>query len=75
MATIEANRLLQSLLGEDDGSNYFLTVDQDVTIDAREKVCTCHPHQQCFGRLVNHKANEDGPNLKCKALVVDGLRT
>ncbi|KAK2703175.1 hypothetical protein QYM36_018316 [Artemia franciscana] len=73
-ATIEANRLLQSLLGEDDGSNYFLTVDQDVTIDAREKVCTCHPHQQCFGRLVNHKANEDSPNLKCKALVVDGLK-
>ncbi|KAK2713824.1 hypothetical protein QYM36_009642 [Artemia franciscana] len=74
MATIEANRLLQSLLGEDDGSNYFLTVDQDVTIDAREKVCTCHPHQQCFGRLVNHKANEDSPNLKCNALVVDGLK-
>ncbi|KAK2716425.1 hypothetical protein QYM36_010844 [Artemia franciscana] len=75
MAIIEANRLLQSQLGDDDGSNYFLTVDQDATIDAREKVCTCHPHQQCFRRLVNHKANEDGPNLKCKALVVDGLRT
>ncbi|XP_065564154.1 uncharacterized protein LOC136029587 [Artemia franciscana] len=74
MATIEANRLFRSLLGEDDGSNYFLTVDQDVTIDAREEACACHPHQQCFGRLVNHKANEDGPNLKSKALVVDGLK-
>ena len=74
MDTNEANRLLQSLLGEDDGSNYFLRVDQDVTIDAREKVCTCHPHQKCFGRLVNHKAKEDDPNLKCKALVVDGLK-
>ena len=34
----------------------------------------CHPHQPCFGRLVNYKANEDGPNLKSKVLVVDGLK-
>ncbi|KAK2707020.1 hypothetical protein QYM36_014892 [Artemia franciscana] len=74
MATIEANVLLRSLLGEQDGSNYFLTVDPDVTIDAREEACACHPHQPCFGRLVTHKANEDGPNLKSKVSVVDGLK-
>ncbi|KAK2723147.1 hypothetical protein QYM36_001728 [Artemia franciscana] len=74
MATVEANGLLQSLLGEEDGSNYFLTLDPDFTIDAREEACACYPHQPCFGRLVNHKANEDGPNLKSKALVVDGLK-
>ncbi|KAK2702116.1 hypothetical protein QYM36_019246 [Artemia franciscana] len=74
MATIEANGLLQSLLEEEHGSNYFLTVDPDVTIDAREEACACHPHQPCFGCPVNHKANENGPNLKSKALVVDGLK-
>ena len=45
MATIEANGLLQSLLGEEHGSNYFLTVNPNVTIDARGEACACHPYQ------------------------------
>ncbi|KAK2702255.1 hypothetical protein QYM36_019117 [Artemia franciscana] len=73
MATVEAKKLLQTLKGEEDGANYILHA-ADSSIDARQEVCDCHPHQTCFGRFINHRANEDGPNLKWKQLVVENVK-
>ncbi|KAK2717255.1 hypothetical protein QYM36_007395, partial [Artemia franciscana] len=63
MATVEAKKLLQTLKGEEDGANYILHAP-DYSIDARKEVCDCHPHQTCFGRSINHRAIEDGPNME-----------
>ncbi|KAK2703395.1 hypothetical protein QYM36_018125 [Artemia franciscana] len=73
MATVEAKKLLQTLKGEEDGANYILHAP-DYSIDARKEVCDCHPHQTCFGRSINHRAIEDGPNLKWKELVVENVK-
>ena len=73
MATVEAKKLLQTLKGEEDGANYILHA-ANYSIDARKEVCDCHPHQTCFGRSINHRAIEDGPNLKWKELVVENVK-
>ncbi|KAK2702254.1 hypothetical protein QYM36_019116 [Artemia franciscana] len=31
-------------------------------------------NQTCFGRFINHRANEDGPNLKWKQLVLENVK-
>ncbi|KAK2715752.1 hypothetical protein QYM36_010355, partial [Artemia franciscana] len=74
MPTMETKRLIQILKGEEDGSNYFLQGDNDVTVDAREEAFECHPRQKCFGHLINHKANEDRPNLKLKGVVLVNIK-
>jgi len=33
-----------------------------------------HLQQTCYGHLINHKANEDSPNLKFQLLVVEHIK-
>ncbi|XP_049334427.1 uncharacterized protein LOC125801674 [Astyanax mexicanus] len=58
----EGNRRMQQLFNEACYVFFFAGRGEKVCIDAQHSPCQCHPHQDTFGRWMNHSRRS--PNVK-----------
>ncbi|KAG9273592.1 hypothetical protein AMEX_G12768 [Astyanax mexicanus] len=58
----EGNRRMQQLFDEACYVFFFAGCGEKVCIDAQHSPCQCHPHQDTFGRRMNHSRRS--PNVK-----------